>query len=299
MHKRRGLFFQSLFITLILVLPMMAAVAYLAGLRGEQQTARVSAEKTALAEPAGAHSTHRLLLAVQGETPAFLLLRLDGPAQQIRFCALPGQMQIRAPAGFTTLADCYLSAGPARAADLLTDTVGLAPDAYLAATADGFASIWGEEPAVRLDLAAMLTEAARAALPYETDGTILELTAEETPAFLGAVAALPGVKPPDLARVRAAVWAALFRQGRDRLADLTEGVRAASSRTLTDLRAQDLALIEETLQWLAEAGGLTVDYETAALSPAAGSWQLTQEGLATVREILAGGAPATPESAAL
>ena len=88
MHKRRGLFFQSLFITLILVLPMMAAVAYLAGLRGEQQTARVSAEKTALAEPAGAHSTHRLLLAVQGETPAFLLLRLDGPAQQIRFCAL-------------------------------------------------------------------------------------------------------------------------------------------------------------------------------------------------------------------
>ena len=66
MHKRRGLFFQSLFITLILVLPMMAAVAYLAGLRGEQQTARVSAEKTALAEPAGAHSTHRLLLAVQG-----------------------------------------------------------------------------------------------------------------------------------------------------------------------------------------------------------------------------------------
>ena len=143
MHKRRGLFFQSLFITLILVLPMMAAVAYLAGLRGEQQTARVSAEKTALAEPAGAHSTHRLLLAVQGETPAFLLLRLDGPAQQIRFCALPGQMQITAPAGFTTLADCYLSAGPARAADLLTDTVGLAPDAYLAATADGFASIWG------------------------------------------------------------------------------------------------------------------------------------------------------------
>ena len=89
-----------------------------------------------------------------------------------------------------------------------------------------------------------------------------------------------------------------LRRGAHRLADLTEGVRAASSRTLTDLRAHDLASIEETLQWLAEAGGLTVDYETAALSPAAGSGQLTLEGLATVREILAGAAPATPESAA-
>lgn len=298
MHRRRGLFFQSLVITLVLVLPMMGAVAYLAGLRAEQQTARVSAAEADLAEPAGAHSTHRLLLAVQAEDPAFLLLRLDGPAQQIRFCALPGQTRIAAPAGTTTLAACYLSAGPARAAALLADTVGLAPDAYLAATADGFASIWGEEPAVRFDTAAVLDTAARDALSIAADSTVLELTAAEAPDFLQAVAGLDGLTPPDLARVRGAVWAAFFRQDRERLAALCDAVRAASSRLLTDLRAQDLYAWEETLQWLSEAGGLTVDYETAELTAVSGGWQLTADGLATVREMLAGGTPATPESAA-
>lgn len=298
MHKRHGLFFQSLVITLVLVVPMMAAVAYLVGLRGRQQAARVSAGETTLAEPAGAHSTHRLLLAVQGDPPAFLLLRLDGPAQTIRFCALPGQMQIAAPAGTTTLADCYLTAGPARVADLLTDTVGLAPDAYLAATADGFAAIWGEEPTVRFDLAAVLDADACDALPYEKEGTIVELAAADVPGFLGAAAALPGLDPPGLARVRGAVWAAFFRQGGEHLDTLADGVRAESARLLTNLRAQDIADLEETLQWLAGAGGLDVDYETADLARTAGGWRLSGEGMATVQGLLAGGMPATPESAA-
>lgn len=296
MHKRRGLFFQSLFLTLLIVLPMMGGVVYFAARRGERQAAEAAAAGTTLAEPAGARSTHRLLLAVQGEEPAFLLLRLDGPAQQALFCALPGEMQLQAPAGTTTLAACYLTAGPARAAKLLGDTLGIAPDAYLAATAAGFADLWGDGPAIRFDTAAVLEEAVRAELGYGQD-SLAELDAAAAPEFLQA-AARAGLLPPALAQARAAVWAAYFRQGQPNLAALPDAVRAASARLLTDLTAQDLARLEETLTWLSGAAGFTADYVAAGTEPAAGGWQLTVDGRDTLLELLAGGAPATPETAA-
>lgn len=296
MHKRRGLFFQSLLLTLLIVLPMMGGVVYFAARRGERQAAEAAAAGTTLAEPAGARSTHRLLLAVQGEEPAFLLLRLDGPAQQALFCALPGEMQLQAPAGTTTLAACYLTAGPARAAKLLGDTLGIAPDAYLAATAAGFADLWGDGPAIRFDTAAVLEEAVRAELGYGQD-SLAELDAAAAPEFLQA-AARAGLPPPALAQARAAVWAAYFRQGQPNLAALPDAVRAASARLLTDLTAQDLARLEETLTWLSGAAGFTADYVEAGTEPAAGGWQLTADGRDTLLELLAGGAPATPETAA-
>ena len=296
MHKRRGLFFQSLFLTLLIVLPMMGGVVYFAARRGERQAAEAAAAGTTLAEPAGARSTHRLLLAVQGEEPAFLLLRLDGPAQQALFCALPGEMQLQAPAGTTTLAACYLTAGPARAAKLLGDTLGIAPDAYLAATAAGFADLWGDGPAIRFDTAAVLEEAVRAELGYGQD-SLAELDAAAAPEFLQA-AARAGLPPPALAQARAAVWAAYFRQGQPNLAALPDAVRAASARLLTDLTAQDLARLEETLTWLSGAAGFTADYVEAGTEPAADGWQLTADGRDTLLELLAGGAPATPETAA-
>lgn len=295
MHKRRGLFFQSLLLTLLIVLPMMGGVVYFAARRGERQAAEAAAAGATLAEPAGARSTHRLLLAVQGEEPAFLLLRLDGPAQQALFCALPGEMQLQAPAGTTTLAACYLTAGPARAAKLLGDTLGIAPDAYLAATAAGFADLWGDGPAIRFDTAAVLEEAVRAELGYGQD-SLAELDAAAAPEFLQA-AARAGLPPPALAQARAAVWAAYFRQGQPNLAALPDAVRAASARLLTDLTAQDLARLEETLTWLSGAAGFTADYMEAGTEPAAGGWQLTADGRDTLLELLAGGAPATPETA--
>lgn len=295
MHKRRGLFFQSLLLSLLIVLPMMGGVVYFAARRGERQAAEAAAAGTTLAEPAGARSTHRLLLAVQGEEPAFLLLRLDGPAQQALFCALPGEMQLQAPAGTTTLAACYLTAGPARAAKLLGDTLGIAPDAYLAATAAGFADLWGDGPAIRFDTAAVLEEAVRAELGYGQD-SLAELDAAAAPEFLQA-AARAGLPPPALAQARAAVWAAYFRQGQPNLAALPDAVRAASARLLTDLTAQDLARLEETLTWLSGAAGFTADYVAAGTEPAAGGWQLTADGRDTLLELLAGGAPATPETA--
>ncbi len=64
-------------------------------------------------------------------------------------------MQLAAPSGTTTLAAAYLAAGPARAAQLLGDTLGTVPQHYLAATPSCYASFWEQGTTVRLDMAAL------------------------------------------------------------------------------------------------------------------------------------------------
>ena len=136
MRSRKGLFWRSLGFTLLALVPMCAAVLFFAGQRDRQAQLELAAAagRGQVGMDAGAQNTHRLLLAVQTEEPEFLLLRVDAPARTISFCAVPGQTLVDAPEGQTTLADCYLTAGPARAAQLLQDTLGAGPDAYLAAT---------------------------------------------------------------------------------------------------------------------------------------------------------------------
>lgn len=292
MHKRRGLFFQSLVLTLLLVIPMMGMVVFFASQRTEQQMLQqAAAGQTMVSEPAGARNTHRLLLAVQAESPAFLLLRLDGPQQAAIFCALPGELELKAPSGTTTLGDCYLTAGPARALELLTDTLGVAPDAYLAATANTLASIWGEDADIRFDTASVLSAEERKELDCAEE-TVLELTPAQGTEFLEQAAKLPGQQPAAMAKVRGALWAAFFRQNPQHLAALADGVRGASSQTLTNLRAQDLYDLEDTLTWLSTATGYHVDYQTLELSRTAGGWQLTADDLELVQTLLEGGSAA-------
>lgn len=294
MHRRRTLFWQTFFVTLLLVVPMMAGVVYFAARRAQQQTlVQAAADQSGVTQPAGARQTFRLLLAVQGDPPAFLLVRCDGVEQSLVFCALPGEMVLDAPAGQTTLAECYLTAGPARAAELLTATLGVAPDAYLAATAATLADVWGEE-GVRFDTAAVLDVSHRKALGLEGD-TVAELTADQAADFLGRVAALPDLDPPALAQVRGALWASFVRQNPGTLAGITDALRGESSRLLTDLRAQDWQRLGDCLSWLSGASGLTVDYCTPSMDAAARGWQPDAEGTELLLTLLEGGSPVTRE----
>ena len=140
MRSRAGFFWHSLWLTLLLLLPLIAVVAFLARQRQAQQELRqAAASQSQLQIEPGAQSVWRMLLVVQQEEPAFVLVRADGPAHSVTFCALPGQLLVNAPAGTTTLAACTLSAGAGRAAQLLTATLAtgetaLPPLYYLAAT---------------------------------------------------------------------------------------------------------------------------------------------------------------------
>ena len=124
---RIRLFFSALALTLLLLLPMVGLVEYFAMQRQMQERVRrANAAGTAVQVDPASRYMGSLLLAVQKEEPEFILLRMDAPAATLILCGLPGNMQLAAPSGTTTLAAAYLAAGPARAAQLLGDTLGTA-----------------------------------------------------------------------------------------------------------------------------------------------------------------------------
>ena len=289
MRSRAGFFWHSLWLTLLLLLPLIAVVAFLARQRQAQQELRqAAASQSQLQIEPGAQCVWRMLLVVQQEEPAFVLVRADGPAHSVTFCALPGQLLVNAPAGTTTLAACTLSAGAGRAAQLLTATLAtgetaLPPLYYLAATPSCWVDCVGSGTAVRFDTSSLLQPAARLALGYGSEA-VQSVSATDTVEFIAALQSqLTGSAA---ANARAAVWAAFARQNPDLLTAVPEAWRRYSARTLTDLTAQDLLRAGETAAFLQSQPALTVDYLTAAVTDAPGGVELTEDGMQIVQTLL-------------
>lgn len=289
MRSRAGFFWHSLWLTLLLLLPLIAVVAFLARQRQAQQELRqAAASQSQLQIEPGAQSVWRMLLVVQQEEPAFVLVRADGPAHSVTFCALPGQLLVNAPAGTTTLAACTLSAGAGRAAQLLTTTLAtgetaLPPLYYLAATPSCWVDCVGSGTAVRFDTSSLLQPAARLALGYGSEA-VQSVSATDTVEFIAALQSqLTGSAAGN---ARAAVWAAFVRQNPDLLTAVPEAWRRYSARTLTDLTAQDLLRAGETAAFLQSQPALTVDYLTAAVTDAPDGVALTEDGMQIVQTLL-------------
>lgn len=289
MRSRAGFFWHSLWLTLLLLLPLIAVVAFLARQRQTQQELRqAAASQSQLQIEPGAQSVWRMLLVVQQEEPAFVLVRADGPAHSVTFCALPGQLLVNAPAGTTTLAACTLSAGAGRAAQLLTATLAtgetaLPPLYYLAATPSCWVDCVGSGTAVRFDTSSLLQPAARLALGYGSEA-VQSVSATDTVEFIAALQSqLTGSAAGN---ARAAVWAAFARQNPDLLTAVPEAWRRYSARTLTDLTAQDLLRAGETAAFLQSQPALAVDYLTAAVTDAPDGVALTEDGMQIVQTLL-------------
>ena len=289
MRSRAGFFWHSLWLTLLLLLPLIAVVAFLARQRQAQQELRqAAASQSQLQIEPGAQSVWRMLLVVQQEEPAFVLVRADGPAHSVTFCALPGQLLVNAPAGTTTLAACTLSAGAGRAAQLLTATLAtgetaLPPLYYLAATPSCWVDCVGSGTAVRFDTSSLLQPAARLARGYGSEA-VQSVSATDTVEFIAALQSqLTGSAAGN---ARAAVWAAFVRQNPDLLTAVPEAWRRYSARTLTDLTAQDLLRAGETAAFLQSQPALTVDYLTAAVTDAPDGVALTEDGMQIVQTLL-------------
>ena len=285
MRSHRGIFWYSLGLTLLLLLPMVLTVAFFADQYQKQQLLRQAsaADSTLRIEP-GAQGVYRLLLIVQQEEPAFVLARADGPKQAVTLCALPGSLLVNAPAGTTTLSECALSAGAGRAAQLLCGTVATGETAapelhYIAATPATWAACAGKNAAVRFD-----TPAARERLGYGDDPVAACTAAQAGELIADLQGALAGAG--ESADARAAVWAAFVRQDPALLAAFPTGLRSQSARLLTDLLAADLSALEDTLAYLSTRPALAVDYVTAETAKAKGGVCLTDEGMAAVRDLL-------------
>lgn len=291
MRSRTGVFWYSLGLTLLLLLPLIGVTAFFLHQRQQQNEMRqAAAERGGLPIQQGAQDTWCALLVVQQEEPGFVLVRADGPARQVTLCGLPGTLQVAAPAGTTTLGACAQSAGPGRAAQLLTQTMATGETAlrqlhYLAATPACWADCVGTEATARLDTSALLTARQRADIGYGEDPVAQTDAAGATELITALESCLSDAGRR--ADARAAVWEAFLRQNQDLLTTVPEGWRSYSARTLTDLLATDLAELQATLDYLTGQPGLTVEYRSAETRDAGGGEVvLTEAGQKTLRELL-------------
>lgn len=241
-------FWTALWVSLLVLLPLVAGTAVLAQ---RQAAGRVRASESQSGVPVQLprEENHLTLLAcVAGDDPAFVLLYLNADQNCIHLLAMPGQLAVPFSDGEASLADCYAAAGPARCLQGLRAVLDLPEDAhYLAATPETLAGLCDGYGNLRVGFSGALSpeELAR----FEQAG-VGDWDGVSAHAFLEELAA--SLPPASTAAARAAVWDAFFRQNLDALpASLPGALRSASDSLLTDLTAADLLTLEDTLELLA------------------------------------------------
>ena len=133
----------------------------------------------------------------------------------------------------------------------------------------------GADTTARFDTAAALTLEERRALGYGEDN-VAQLTPDSTEEFLQTLRT--GMSAQDAAQLRAAVWAAYLRQNPARLTLLADAAREQSARTLTDLTAQDLYDLADTLTYLHGRSEAAIEYTVLSGAETAAGYRLDGEG---------------------
>ena len=213
-----------------------------------------------------------------------MLLYLNASQNCIHALALPGELTVPFGTDEAALADCYRAAGPARCREALLSALALPEDThYLALAPSVLQAIADRYGALRVGFSGALTadELARTGC----SANVQALSAREAEALLGG---MEGVVPPaHKAAARAAVWDAFFRQELELLpATLPDALRTHSPSLLTDLTAQDLLILEDTLEFLADR---TASVHTEALpgdwDADAGRYTLTEDSRTAVQTL--------------
>lgn len=243
-------FWLSFFLTLAILVPLLGGfVLYGLWQQSTAAPAQITQSGVPVASPSQ-ENDHTLFVAVAAEEPGFVLLRLDGMNNVIRICPVPAVSVVSAPGGPTLLRDSYSSAGPGRAAELLSQTLNLQIDRYLAITPASLGTAWNGMEPPRVNLTGLLEPEELAALGLSED-PVVSLAPESASEFLAKLKG-EGVPPARLERIRGAVWDAALRQQLPGLSTtLIKGLRKASSTLLSNLTLTDLYDLQDTLEFLA------------------------------------------------
>ena len=246
-------FWLAFLLTSLVMLPGLAAVWDKGG--QDPDPAQVSEEKSGIPiRLPDEHHQKTFLAVVTGEEPAFLLVRLDAVEQRFALGAVPAQSVVRTGTGSQTLAGCYQTAGPARVARLLTETLSLPIDRYVAATPETWQAMLEELGPVRVGLNGVLTAEQRKAAGL--DDKAQSWTIMGAHRFLQHLEKMESLllPPPSYGLVRATLWQGWAWQKLDQLPSvLPAGLRKYSEKLLTDLTATELLSLEETLEFLANS----------------------------------------------
>lgn len=265
-------FWISFFLTAVVLAPLIAGTLLWVQVRSDR-AGRVSQSESGIAirEPTTQNQL-TVLVAVAGDQPAFVLARLDAPANTLRLAVIPAEGVVLAGQEPVTLAESYAAAGPARAAQLLQSTLGVPIDRYLALTAETLAGVLGDASRMRAALSGALSaaELERCGFTGEAaDWTVS--TAHQALLTLQRRSEEDGLSAASVARARAALWEAAARQQLEQLPTaLPQGLRSASASLLTSFTAQDYYTLADTLEFLAnraaepQADVLPGDWNAAA-----------------------------------
>lgn len=253
MHSKRGWnpFWAALGAALLVLLPLVGGTILLTRhrLRQRMQTAEPQSG-IAVSLPRVEHQLSLLVCTPQAEAaPGFVLLYLSASQNCIHLLTLPEETAVPFSRGESTLAECYSTAGPARCREALLSALSLPETTrYLALSSSVLNAIADRYGMLRVGFSGTLTteELTISGLSSGVQG----LSAREAQRILSQLPT--SVLPEHRAAARAAVWDAFFRQNLDLLpSTLPEALRAHSSSLLTDLTAQDLLTLEQTLEFLA------------------------------------------------
>lgn len=240
-------------LTAAVMLPLMAGTMLWVQVR-QDRADRVSRSQSGVRIVAPTtQNRHTILIAIPGEVaPALVLARLDAPANRLQMAVIPAEGVVLAGQQPMTLAQAYAGAGPARAAQLLQDTLGIEIDAYLAITAAQLGQALDSADYLRAGLSGALTEQQLAAAGLAGDAA--DYTVQSGHALLQQLQAMVEagqLSSAALGRARAALWDAALRQNLEQLpTTLPDGLRKVSTGTLTSLSAQDYHTLAETLEFL-------------------------------------------------
>ena len=195
-------FWLSFFLTLAILIPLLGGfVLYGLWQRSTAAPAQIAQSGVPIGSPTQ-ENDHTLFVAVAAEQPGFVLLRLDGVNNIIRVCPVPAASVVSAPSGPTLLRDSYASAGPGRAAELLSQTLNIQIDRYLAIAPASLATAWNGMEPPRVNLTGLLEPQELAALGLSED-PVVSLAPESASEFLAKLTD-EGVPPARLERIRGA-----------------------------------------------------------------------------------------------
>ena len=228
-------FWAALLAALLVLLPLVGGTVLLTRRSLRTRLASRPQSGVAIRQPKEENLLSLLVCIAPTETtaPGFLLLYLNASQNCVHALALPGELTVPFGADETALSDCYRAAGPARCREALLSALSLPEDThYLALAPSVLQAIADQYGMLRVGFSGALT-------------------AEEAEELLNGME--DTVPPAHKAAARAAVWDAFFRQELELLpAALPDALRAHSSSLLTDLTAQDLLILEDTLEFLAD-----------------------------------------------
>ena len=275
-------FWAALLAGLLVLVPLVGGTVLLTRRTLRTKLASRPQSGVAIRQPKEENHLSLLVCTAPTETtaPGFLLLYLSASQNCIHALALPGELTVPFGTDEAALADCYRAAGPARCREALFSALSLPEDALAPSVLQAIADRYG---ALRVGFSGALTadELARTGC----SANVQALSAREAEALLSG---MEGVVPPaHKAAARAAVWDAFFRQELELLpATLPDALRTHSPSLLTDLTAQDLLILEDTLEFLADrtasvhAEALPGDWDADA-----GRYTLTEDSRAAVQTL--------------